>query len=555
MAAPFTHGHHPRLTSYAHMIAKTMRLPADKAAKVRAAAAVHDVGKINVPGEILNKPGRLTDDEFDVMKGHSAAGAEMVERIGDPEITAMVRHHHERMDGRGYPDGLKGKSIPLGARVIAVADTFDAIISTRPYRNPRKHKDAIEIIKRAAGTQLDEQAVDAFLSYYSGRRPLAWWLSISTAVQRVLGGIGGWLQHAKATGLSQGTVSLAAAVALSSVASAIDPGAIVGRNDAPAEKSKRVIAAEDHSSPVAALAVDRDVPRPAVRRVAPAAPATSVPAVASAEATAFTGHGEVGAPEEASPPSPQAPPVVAAAPASQPPVADAQPAPGAGQPVPSDEGAESRPAPADSDDAPPVFGGDEFGLGNATTRPAHARPTHPGRVHPPCPAKPHEPRPAGRPGGGHAQPGPKPQPVDNGAESCAGRPGDVPPPGNGRPVPPGRDGEPGNGGGRPVKPKPDHPTPPPHAGGPDGTPGNGTPGNGTPPHGKPPKAPKAPGATPASVPEPTIDQPVEQPAAVEPDPVDVEQEEPVVVAEPEDPVAVEPEPVAAVADDVVGAND
>ena len=218
---PFTHGHTKRVTRYSYMLAKTMRLPQETVNKIRAAAAVHDVGKIETPLEILNKPGALTDEEFEIMKRHSAVGAEMVEQLGDPEITAMVRHHHERMDGTGYPDQLSGTDIPLGARVIAVADTFDAIISTRPYRKARRHKDAIEILERVAGTQLDERAVYAFLSYYSGRKPLAWWLSFSSAVQRVLGSAGGWLQQAQ--GASQGAMSLATAVALAT-ASVTIPG-------------------------------------------------------------------------------------------------------------------------------------------------------------------------------------------------------------------------------------------------------------------------------------------------------------------------------------------
>ena len=232
---PFTHGHTRRVTRYAYMVAKTMGLPGDTVRTIRAAASVHDVGKIETPQEILNKPGSLTDEEFEIMKRHSVTGAEMVAKLGDPEITEMVRHHHERIDGRGYPDGLSGTEIPLGARVIAVADTFDAIISTRPYRAARRHKEAIEIIKRSAGTQLDEHAVNAFLSYYSGRKPLAWWLSLSTAFQRVFGGFGGWLQHAKAGGLSHGTASLAAAMVLTTGAVAIHPAPVDNERSRPAQ--------------------------------------------------------------------------------------------------------------------------------------------------------------------------------------------------------------------------------------------------------------------------------------------------------------------------------
>ena len=244
---PFTHGHTRRVTRYAEALAKTMRLPKDVQSKIRAAAAVHDVGKVDVPPEILNKPGRLTDEEFEIMKRHSTRGAEMVSRVGDPELTAMVRHHHERIDGRGYPAKLKGEKIPLGARVIAVADTFDAIISARPYRAARAHREAIEILKRASGTQLDEEIVQSFLSYYSGRKPLAWWLSFSAGMQRVLGGFGGWLQHAGAASVTRGATSLGATIALTTAMATVAPNLGVGRHAGPAlpDRARTVVAQSD----------------------------------------------------------------------------------------------------------------------------------------------------------------------------------------------------------------------------------------------------------------------------------------------------------------------
>ncbi len=101
-------------------------------------------------------------------------GAEIVSTLGDPELTAMVRHHHERLDGTGYPDGLSGEEIPLGARIIAVADTFDAITSTRPYRPARTHEAAMEILEEEAGPRLDPAGVRALQAYYaeSPMRPL-----------------------------------------------------------------------------------------------------------------------------------------------------------------------------------------------------------------------------------------------------------------------------------------------------------------------------------------------------------------------------------------------
>jgi hypothetical protein len=128
------HGHSQRVARHAVRISRAMGLSEREVAMIRTAAEVHDVGKIYTPRAILNSPRPLTEAEFAAVKEHAARGAEMLTVVGDPEITAMVRHHHERIDGAGYPDGLAGSAIPLGARIIAVADTFDAITSDRPYR-------------------------------------------------------------------------------------------------------------------------------------------------------------------------------------------------------------------------------------------------------------------------------------------------------------------------------------------------------------------------------------------------------------------------------------
>ena len=162
-----------------------MHLSPAETAKVCAAAAVHDVGKLFTPRTILNKPGRLTEAEFDVVKQHTTEGAEMLEGVGDPEIAAMVRHHHERIDGRGYPDGLSGREIPLGARIIAVADTFDAIVSNRAYRRACTQKRALEALAGGAGTQLDSVAVTAFGHRYRDRRSLAVTALATAGAQRL----------------------------------------------------------------------------------------------------------------------------------------------------------------------------------------------------------------------------------------------------------------------------------------------------------------------------------------------------------------------------------
>jgi hypothetical protein len=174
------------------MIAQRMGLSREQVARIRTAAAVHDVGKLETPTEILRKPGPLSDEEFDAIKQHPVDGARLAGVLGDQELTAIVRHHHERLDGTGYPARLHGEDIPVGARIIAVADTFDAITSPRPYRSARPHRAAVEILKREAGSQLDPAVVQAFCALYSGRRSLlALWASVSSLPGQAFSSLGG----------------------------------------------------------------------------------------------------------------------------------------------------------------------------------------------------------------------------------------------------------------------------------------------------------------------------------------------------------------------------
>jgi putative nucleotidyltransferase with HDIG domain len=183
----YTHGHSQRVARHARRIAHALHVPAAEAERIWTAATLHDVGKLYTPREILNKPGRLTDEEFEVIRRHPVDGAAMLVDVeGAPEIVAIVRSHHERLDGRGYPDGLAGEDIPLGARIIAVADTFDALTSTRSYRPAATHKRALDILRKEAGAQLDGAAVAAFLRTYSGRRPAAISSLVTLAPQRLL---------------------------------------------------------------------------------------------------------------------------------------------------------------------------------------------------------------------------------------------------------------------------------------------------------------------------------------------------------------------------------
>ena len=185
----YTHGHSQRVARHAERIARTMHLQADEVAKIRTAASVHDVGKLHTPRQILNNPRRLTQGEFEVMKRHAADGADMLASVGDPDIADIVRHHHERIDGSGYPDGLAGSEIPLGSRIIAVADTFDSITSNRAYRRASTQKKGLDVLSQEADLQLDAAAVAAFSQRYSARRPIAGLTFATALVQRAVGAL------------------------------------------------------------------------------------------------------------------------------------------------------------------------------------------------------------------------------------------------------------------------------------------------------------------------------------------------------------------------------
>jgi len=220
----YTHGHSKRVTRHSERIARELGLPQELVAKVRIAAAVHDVGKIKTPREVLTKPGRLDDSEFEIIKQHPVDGAEMVRDLGDGEITAMVRHHHERLDGTGYPDRLAADEIPLGARIIAVADTFDAMTSSRPYRAACRHKKALDVLAKEAGAQLDPAPVAAFMRYYSGKRSVGLTALAAAAPQRLGGWLGGILQNVGA-GIAPAVQGLAAVGAAALIGAGLGGGA------------------------------------------------------------------------------------------------------------------------------------------------------------------------------------------------------------------------------------------------------------------------------------------------------------------------------------------
>ncbi len=210
----YTHGHSNRVARHSEAIARAMGLSREHVAKVRTAAAVHDVGKIRTPRAILTKPGRLDDAELAVMQRHVRDGAEMVSGLGDPEIPAMVMGHHERLDASGYPGGLPDQQISVGAHIIAVADTFDAMTSSRPYRSAAPHKRAMDTLVAESPVRLDARAVAAFRNYYSGERSVPVSAFLTTAPQRVGAWVAGLLQGEGAVPLAQGLSALGAAALL-----------------------------------------------------------------------------------------------------------------------------------------------------------------------------------------------------------------------------------------------------------------------------------------------------------------------------------------------------
>jgi len=162
-----THDHLFRVRTYVEEVARVMQLNEEEMKALRTAAFLHDIGKLAVPEHIINKPGKLTPEEFEKMKIHPVVGAEILERVNFPyPVVPIVRSHHEWWNGAGYPDGLQGEAIPIGARVLTVVDCFDALVSDRPYRKAMSAEDAMGILKSMSGTQFDPSVVVVLESLY-----------------------------------------------------------------------------------------------------------------------------------------------------------------------------------------------------------------------------------------------------------------------------------------------------------------------------------------------------------------------------------------------------
>ena len=152
------------------LVASRLGLDPCEVARIERGGLVHDVGKIIVSPEILEKPGALTHAEFAEVKRHAVFGARLVSSLDDPKLTAIVRHHHERLDGSGYPDGLRGDAIPIEARVVAVSDAFSAITSDRVYARGRATEEALRELRRSSGAHHDPAVVEALAPALELRR-------------------------------------------------------------------------------------------------------------------------------------------------------------------------------------------------------------------------------------------------------------------------------------------------------------------------------------------------------------------------------------------------
>lgn len=170
----YTRGHSDRVAELSWSIARELGMGEREAESVRLAGHLHDIGKIGISDSIIGKPGPLNEAEFSSMRRHTIIGAALVEQVAHLSVfSSSVRSHHERWDGRGYPDGLGGEEIPLEARIICIADSFDAMTSARSYRAQVTPEAAVEEIRRCSGSQFDPRLAEAFVRLFStGRLPL-----------------------------------------------------------------------------------------------------------------------------------------------------------------------------------------------------------------------------------------------------------------------------------------------------------------------------------------------------------------------------------------------
>lgn len=168
--SPWTMGHSERVSSYALAIAEEMQIGGKDLNMLKIGSLLHDIGKLGTYDVILEKVDPLTEEEWELIKKHPAKGASILQPIGQlQDVIPIIKYHHERIDGKGYPEGLKGGEIPLPARILCVADSFDAMIADRPYKRAMEFEEAIQHIKSNTGTQFDPDVVKAFLKVSESR--------------------------------------------------------------------------------------------------------------------------------------------------------------------------------------------------------------------------------------------------------------------------------------------------------------------------------------------------------------------------------------------------
>ena len=172
----YTAGHCSRVEAFSAHLGLLCELNAEELAILRAAARLHDVGKIGIPDRILLKPDRLEPDEWEIMQTHSALGQQIVEAIVHPDasqVARVVRHHHEAFDGTGYPDGLSGERIPVCSRIISLADSYDAMTTTRHHRQARSHQQVMDVLRSERGTKFDSVVFGHFETLIAGSWPVS----------------------------------------------------------------------------------------------------------------------------------------------------------------------------------------------------------------------------------------------------------------------------------------------------------------------------------------------------------------------------------------------
>lgn len=168
----YTHGHSKRVAEYSFKIGKALQLSEEELEHLQYACLLHDIGKISISEDIINKPGKLTEEEYQLVKQHVKVGANIIQQLEFlEEISPAVRYHHERLDGKGYLEGVKRADLPILARIIAVADGFDAMTSARPYRGPLSKKEAMAELKRCVNSQYDPEIVETLVRIIENEKP------------------------------------------------------------------------------------------------------------------------------------------------------------------------------------------------------------------------------------------------------------------------------------------------------------------------------------------------------------------------------------------------